>query len=102
MKLLDVIKGIGVKKVKGGTEKEITELVIDSNSVTPGSLYICLKGKDFDGHDFIGRAEKYGASAIMCDRETDTPLTQMIVEDTRAAMSLAAANFYGNSPRRTR
>ena len=96
MKLLDVIKGIGVKKVKGGTEKEITELVIDSNSVTPGSLYICLKGKDFDGHDFIGRAEKYGASAIMCDRETDTPLTQVIVEDTRAAMSLAAANFYGN------
>ena len=58
------------------------------------SLYICIKGDDFDGHDFVRIAERYGAVAIVSERVLETSLTQIIVEDSRSAMSLIAGNFY--------
>lgn len=100
MKLESIINGMDVVKVVGNKNKDVSELVIDSNCVTKGSLYVCLVGRDYDGHDFISTAEKYGATAVLCERELESSLTQIVVKDTRKAMSLAAANFYGNKDKK--
>ena len=96
MKLTDLIKGIKPEKIVGNAAVEIDSVVIDSSSAGKGSLFICLRGENADGTDFIPRAESYGAVAVLTERETDTPLVQIIVKNARTAMSVVAANFYGN------
>ena len=40
----------------------ITEAVVDSRQVIPGSLFVAIPGENADGHDFIGEAFRRGAS----------------------------------------
>ena len=84
MKLKNLIENAGVVSVTGDVEKEIKEVVCDSNSVTKGSLFICLKGRDYDGCGFIRQVENYGAAAIVTEKPTETSLTQVLV---KAALS---------------
>lgn len=102
MKLNDLTKNAGVISVYGSDEKEIKEVVCDSNSVTKGSLYICLKGRDYDGCGFIRQVENYGAAAIVTESRIETSLTQVIVKDARKAMSIIAANFYRHADKKLR
>lgn len=98
MKLEKLLKNIQVEKIIGNTDLDILDIQNDSNLVTKNSLYICLKGDNFDGCDFVKQAQMYGAIAIITDREIDTHLTQVIVANTRKAMSIVASNFY-NEPK---
>lgn len=51
------------------TSKKITDVVIDSRNIKKQSLFICLKGNNRDGHEFIDDAIRKGASAIMVDKD---------------------------------
>jgi UDP-N-acetylmuramoyl-tripeptide--D-alanyl-D-alanine ligase len=53
------------------TETVITEAVIDSRQVIPGSLFVAIPGQKLDGHDFIGEAFRRGASFTLTQREVD-------------------------------
>lgn len=102
MKLSELIKGLDIVAVSGDTGAEIRDVTADSNSVTRGSLFICLNGRARDGHGYIRQAERYGAAAVITERKTDTVLTQVVVKNTRRAMSVIAANFYGHADRKMR
>lgn len=69
----------------------------DSRSLRPGDLFIAYKGREFDGHKFVGEAIKRGAVAICAEREgsmrCNTPWIQ--VEDIEQKRGLLAAKFYG-------
>ena len=43
-------------------------VVIDSRQVSKGSIFVAIKGKRFDGHNFIKAAVKNGANAIVISR----------------------------------
>ena len=73
---------------------EITGVYFDSRKVRSGGLFICLTGGAADGHDFAKMAEDNGAAAIVAERQTDSTLPHVIVEDTRVAMFEAAAGWY--------
>ena len=96
MELNKLVKNLEQIKIIGNDKIEVENIVIDSRCVTQGSLYICLKGGDYDGHDFISQVEKNGAAAVVTERKLSTALTQVIVQDCRKAMSIIAAEFYGN------
>ena len=96
MKLDKLIKGIDFKEIIGGNDLEISEIKTDSNQVAKGSMFICLRGKDYDGHDFVKQAEKYGAVAVVTEKKIDTAITQIVVKDTRIALSRLASKFYGS------
>lgn len=49
--------------------KEITSVETDSRKVKKDSLFVCLKGKNTDGHDFAQKAAENGAVAILAQRE---------------------------------
>ena len=38
----------------------------DSRKVTPGSVFVALKGEHFDGNDFVEKAREDGAAYIIC------------------------------------
>jgi UDP-N-acetylmuramoyl-tripeptide--D-alanyl-D-alanine ligase len=47
----------------------ITEAVIDSRQVIPGSLFVAIPGEKVDGHDFIEEAFRRGASFTLIQQE---------------------------------
>ena len=52
----------------GDAEVVVDGMVCDSRSVSPGSLFVCLRGSRRDGHDFVGEAARRGALAVLCER----------------------------------
>lgn len=96
MKLDELLKGVEIKKTIGKTDMEITNVCIDSNQVSKGSMYICLRGENFDGRTFIPLVEGYGASVIVTDKESQSSVAQIVVDNTRKALSLISQNFFGN------
>lgn len=44
----------------------VTGLAVDSRLVQPGSLFVPIRGRVHDGHDFVGDACRAGAVAVAC------------------------------------
>lgn len=61
----------------------------DTRTIASGELFVALRGDNFDAHDFLARADKGGAVAIMVDRvdDLDTQLPLIVVDDTLAGLS---------------
>ncbi|MBT2660309.1 UDP-N-acetylmuramoyl-L-alanyl-D-glutamate--2,6-diaminopimelate ligase [Bacillus sp. ISL-45] len=78
-----------------GENPEITSIENDNRRVTPGSLFICIKGYTVDGHDFAGSAVKNGAAAVLAERELPVNVPVIVVKDTVRAMAVLADAFYG-------
>ena len=95
MKLSHLIQRLDLIKTIGDTDIDIQDVCFNSNEATENSLFICLNGRDFDGHSFALQAEKYGAVALVCEKEMDSNLPQIIVKNTRIALSIIASEFFG-------
>src|SRR6188474_3518405 len=63
----------------------ITEAVIDSRQVIPGSLFVAIPGENADGHDFIEEAFRRGASFALIQREVSGRFRTI---DLRAVLSI--------------
>ena len=96
MQLRELIAGIEPLGLRGDPAAEITDLAYDSRRVRPGTLYFCFRGQKADGHEFAPRAVGAGAAALVVERELDLDVTQVLVEDARAAMAPLAARFHGD------
>ena len=98
MKLKDIIKGIDCQ-VNGDAGLEVKDLQFDSRKVTKGTLFVAQPGTKVDGHDFIGKAVKAGAVAVICQHIPEgapTTATYIVTPDSNQALGEAAANFYGH------
>lgn len=73
-------------------------VVIDTRKDCAGSLFIAIRGENFDAHDFVTTARNKGAAAVMVERAVDLDIPQVIVEDCRAAMG-RLANFWRHKMR---
>src|SRR5215211_1376850 len=63
----------------------ITEAVIDSRQVIPGSLFVAIPGEKVDGHDFIEEAFRRGASFALIQRDMNGTYRTI---DLRAILSI--------------
>jgi UDP-N-acetylmuramoyl-tripeptide--D-alanyl-D-alanine ligase len=70
---------------------EINGVSTDTRTLTPGNLFVALKGEQFDGHTFVSEAAKKGASAALVSQKIDSPLPQIIVPDTLEALGKLSA-----------
>lgn len=95
MTVLDVLGGVSLLDKKGSLNVKITGVTMDARAVEEGGLFLCLRGNHADGHDFWREAEGNGAVALVVERFVESELPQVLVENTRIAMSRIAANFYG-------
>jgi len=72
-----------------------TGVSTDSRTVTPGVLFVALKGESFDGHDFVAQAFSRGAGAALVAGEVparpgEAPGPQIVVPDTLIALGALA------------
>jgi UDP-N-acetylmuramoyl-tripeptide--D-alanyl-D-alanine ligase len=76
-----------------GDDLRISHLSTDTRALAPGSLFVALRGENFDAHDFIEQAEKAGAVAVMVSRPVETNLPQILCADTQEALAEFAAGM---------
>jgi len=96
-KLSEIIYKVHITAVTGNTDIAITNVQIDSRQVTPGSLFIAVKGSTSDGHHFILKAIEQGALAIVCEvlpLEKEVNITYVQTANSAEAAGLTAHNFY--------
>ncbi|MDD6175306.1 MAG: UDP-N-acetylmuramoyl-tripeptide--D-alanyl-D-alanine ligase [Firmicutes bacterium] len=76
-------------------ETEVLSVCTDTRAITPGCLFVALRGERFDGHDFAAEAAKAGAAGIVCEHEVSgtgrTPV--LMVKSTQGAL-LQLARYY--------
>ncbi|MDR2045144.1 MAG: UDP-N-acetylmuramoyl-L-alanyl-D-glutamate--2,6-diaminopimelate ligase [Clostridium sp.] len=104
MELHALFEKIQYRCLQGSARRQVTEVIYDSRKVSSGCLFICIKGTDFDGHDFALEAARKGAAALVVSREVegleDQDVTVVQVEDTRYAMAFLSAAYFGHPARK--
>ena len=83
-----------VLPVPGGSSV-LTGVMYDSRAVTPGALFVALKGRHADGSGFVRQALERGASAIVSEqtRPADIAAPWIVVSDARLALALLSTAF---------
>ena len=95
MYLSDLTNKLKFEYILNSKEVEISGICCDTRKLTPGSLFVCIKGTGDDGHKYINEAIEKKASAIITEKETDVTEVPVIqVADSRKALAEAAAAFY--------
>lgn len=86
-------------RVEGDGRALLTGITHDSRRVTPGCLFVAVKGARFDGNRFAARAVEDGAAAVMSETappgDSPSPRAWIRVDDVRRAMTLAAFELAG-------
>ena len=97
--LKDILYKVAIEAVKGSTEIAIEKMDFDSRKIVNNDIFIAIRGAVSDGHEFIEKAIKNGAIAIICDTFPDAievGITYVQVKDTNKAMAFMAANYFDN------
>ena len=94
MTLERVIAALAAAEVRGDAGVEVRDLAYDARAVVPGSLFFCVPGGRFDGHDFADEAIARGAVALVVERPLEVAVPQVVVPSVRAAMPQAAVAFF--------
>jgi UDP-N-acetylmuramoyl-L-alanyl-D-glutamate--2,6-diaminopimelate ligase len=95
MKLKELASKLTFCGLSGDENTEILGIQMDSRKVYPGDLFICIKGRHFDGHDYAQEAIKNGAAALLLEQDVEAHAPKLFVAQSREAMAILAAHFYG-------
>lgn len=110
MRLADLVAGLSfpggasrsgeTATVLGSPDRDVTGIAYHSQEVRPGDLFAALRGRATDGHRYAAEAVRRGAAAVLVDHPLpDISSPQIVVADTRRALALVAAAFYGHPSR---
>ncbi len=105
MKLDKLLADLEYELTLGNSQKtvdastvEITDVVNDNRKIAGGSLFICIKGANFDGHTCAAQAFEKGAAAIVAEHDVELPdgctMPVVRVKDTRYAMAFISAAYF--------
>lgn len=97
MKLTQLLERLEYEIVKGQDDIEISDLINDSRKVGEGSVFVCISGAVSDGHTYVNEVAAKGAYAVVVEKDVEAPegLTVIKVSDTRYALALMSAAYFG-------
>ena len=89
-KLADLAVAVG-GVTHGDPDLTVTDVTHDSRHAGAGTMYVAVRGSQFDGHDFIAGAVAAGSTAVCVDHFTGSGVSELEVPDTREVMGPLAA-----------
>lgn len=78
-------------------DNEIVNICSDSRKAVKGSIFVCIDGSRYDGHEFAAGACKRGARIVIAQKRIEgLPYGTLVitVKETRKALALLAREFY--------
>ena len=74
----------------------VAGISFDSRATERGHVYVAIKGGRQDGHEFAAQAVAAGAGAVIAERALPLlGVPQLLVDEARPALAVAAAWFHG-------
>jgi len=98
IQLKDILYKVTLDSVVGSTSVSINNLDFDSRNISIDDVFIAVPGTKVDGHEYIDKAVKQGAIAIICENfPTDfiNGVTYVKVASSSQALAVMASNYYG-------
>jgi len=99
MRLRELLQRVAVLSLTAPPEAEVRGISTDTRRLSPGEVFVALRGEHRDGHSFAQEALRLGAPAVVVERPL-RGLPCVEVADTRAALARMAANLNGNPSER--
>jgi len=102
MNLENILKNSEIREIVGNKNLEIAGICYDSRKVAKNTLFVCLEGANFDGHNFIEDAIKNGAVAVAVQKKVNVNkelfqnVTFIYVSNTREFLATASVNFFNH------
>jgi UDP-N-acetylmuramoyl-L-alanyl-D-glutamate--2,6-diaminopimelate ligase len=96
-KLQDYFTDDDIIAVKGGLDRPISGLTMDSRRVVPGNLFFALPGLRTDGAAYVDEAVNRGAVAVVSQKPVALPygkVTFIQVPDARVTLARVAQRYY--------
>ena len=96
-----LLNGLDGCEVQGDLDAPVTGVAYHSREVTPGGLFVALKGHRTDGHLYLAASLDRGARVVVTEQELDPPegVTVVRVPQARLALAHLSAAFYGHPSR---
>ncbi|MBR0360724.1 MAG: UDP-N-acetylmuramoyl-L-alanyl-D-glutamate--2,6-diaminopimelate ligase [Clostridia bacterium] len=89
----ELFKSVCTDEIK---DIDITSVTYDSRKVKDGSVFVCIKGFETDGHKYAKTAVENGAAVVVAQDKIDVGVPVVYVENSRRVMAELACTFYGN------
>lgn len=83
-------------EVRGALPATIDSITDDSRRAAAGTLFAAVRGSARDGHSFLTQVEAQQASAVIVEDAQAVTLPAIVATDSRRAVAVAAAEFFGN------
>ncbi|MBD5188430.1 MAG: UDP-N-acetylmuramoyl-L-alanyl-D-glutamate--2,6-diaminopimelate ligase [Bacteroidales bacterium] len=103
MQLLKLISSLKPKQLVGPKNPEISALTFDSRKVTPGAMFVAVRGTAVDGHSFIPLLEHSGVAAIVCEKLPEKVLpgiSYVVVDNSSIALGLLSSEWFDHPSRK--
>ena len=65
---------------------EVSDVTSELSSVRPGSVFVAVRGRNFDGHTVISKVVERGAVCIVCEDGTESDVCTVKVPEGRNAL----------------
>ncbi len=95
-----MLEGLSYEVLQKNVDIEVTGLFYDSRKVIPGSVFVCIKGANSNGHDYIDKVVEAGASAVIVSEDRDYGKYEDVafvkVDDDRRALAMLSASWFGH------
>jgi UDP-N-acetylmuramoyl-L-alanyl-D-glutamate--2,6-diaminopimelate ligase len=96
-----LLDGLAGCEVLGDVDVPVTGVAYHSREVTPGGLFVALKGCRTDGHLYLAASLNQGARVVVTEQELAPPPGVTVVRVPKARLALAhiSAAFYDHPSR---
>lgn len=102
MKLVNLLEKLDYKVIKGNVDIEIKHLIRDSRKVGAGDIFVCIKGANSNGHDFVLEVIEKGAKVVVIEENLKPEVMEKIpegicllqVENSRKALAFLSAAYF--------
>lgn len=96
MNIVELLDGIEVlNREEIDFNLDVKNIAINTQKVKEGTMFVCLKGQQFDGHNLKKKAQMAGAVCFVVEKyDYGFNGQQILVKNTRVALSFIARNFY--------
>ena len=97
MTIKELIVNLSVEKIRGDVNQEVKSIHFDSRRVEEGAVFVAVKGKTYDGHEFIDKAVDRGAVCVIAEQDVKVSDTVCVIRVNNSAEALGkvASSFYG-------
>ena len=97
--LKDILYGVSLTAVSGSTSVMVNKICFDSRLVELDDVFVAIRGTLTDGHEYIEKAIKLGAKAIVCESLPEVLVNEVSyieVDNGNKALAIMASNYYEN------